>query len=247
MTQGVQPVDERHDVVIVGGGIMGATALYEFARRGIDALLLEQDPEFGGRDSSKTAGIIRTHYSNPAVVRMAIRGREVFRLFPELTGRPAVLHDLGYAFLAPPDVVERARQNVEMQRGEGATVEELPPSAAERFAPGMDPGGIGAIFYEPGSGYVDPVPAAVGFIDAAVAMGARGTRRGPRAAADGERRRDHGRRIRRRPDRGGPGGAGCRGLLAGACRAPSAWSCRSNSRSNRSSSWRCRTACAPDA
>src|SRR4029077_16423444 len=43
-------VDERHDVVIVGGGIMGATTLYEFARRGVDVLLLEQDPAFGGRD-----------------------------------------------------------------------------------------------------------------------------------------------------------------------------------------------------
>jgi sarcosine oxidase subunit beta len=165
-------MDERHDVVIVGGGIMGATTLFEFARRGIDALLLEQDPAFGGRDSSKTAGIIRTHYSNPAVVRMAIRGREVFRAFPELTGRAPVLHDLGYAFLAPPDMLEKARQNVAMQRDQGATVEELPPDAADRFAPGMDPGGIAAIFYEPGSGYVEPVPAVVGFIEAATAMGA---------------------------------------------------------------------------
>ena len=72
-------MDERHHVVIVGGGIMGATTLYEFARRGVDAILLERDPGFGGRDSSKTAGIIRTHYSNPAVVRMAIRGRDAFR------------------------------------------------------------------------------------------------------------------------------------------------------------------------
>ena len=45
--------------------------------------------------------------------------------------------------------------------------------------------------------------------------GCRGAGGGPRAAAHGERRRDHGRRIRRWPDRGGPGGAGCRGLLAG--------------------------------
>ena len=72
-------MDERHDVVIIGGGIMGAATLWEFARRGVDAVLFEQDPEFGGRDSSKTAGIMRTHYSNPAVVRMAIRGQQVFR------------------------------------------------------------------------------------------------------------------------------------------------------------------------
>jgi sarcosine oxidase subunit beta len=164
-------VDERHDVVIIGGGIMGATTLFEFARRGIDALLLEQDPQFGGRDSSKTAGIMRTHYSNPAVVRMAIRGQQVFRDIAGLAGVEPVFHDIGYIFLASHEALARARENVEMQRGEGALVEELPPSALDRFAPGAAQDGIAAIFHEPASGYVDPVPAANAFIAAARELG----------------------------------------------------------------------------
>jgi len=164
-------VDERHDVVIVGGGIMGATTLFEFSRRGIDALLLEQDPEFGGRDSSKTAGIMRTHYSNPTVVRMAIRGQALFREIAGISGHQRVFHEIGYAFLAPPAALARARENVVMQRTEGAVVRELPPSAVEQFAPGMSPDGIAAIFHEPFSGYVDPVPAALAFIAAARARG----------------------------------------------------------------------------
>lgn len=165
-------MDERHDVVIVGGGIMGAATLWEFARRGVDAILLERDPDFGGRDSSKTAGIMRTHYSNPAVVRMAIRGRDAFREIAVVAGVEPVLHDIGYVFLASPDALERARANVEMQRGEGAEVEELPPAALERFAPGAGADGIAAIFHEPGSGYVAPVPAALAFIEAARSRGA---------------------------------------------------------------------------
>jgi sarcosine oxidase subunit beta len=163
---------ERHDVVVIGGGIMGATALFELARRGVDALLLEAEPAFGGRDSSKTAGIIRTHYSNPEVVRMAIRGRAIFRDFPETTGRPPVFHETGYIFLSAPDTLERSRANVEMQREQGATVEELGPERLPDFAPGMNADGLAAIFHEPGSGYVDPVPAADGFVAAAVAAGA---------------------------------------------------------------------------
>ena len=153
-------MDERHDVVIVGGGIMGATALYEFARRGVDALLLEQDTDFGGRDSSKTAGIMRTHYSNPAVVRMAIRSQVVFRDIATMAGVEPVFRQIGYAFLASPEALARARENVAMQRREGARVEELLPSALERFAPGASPDGIAAIFHEPDSGYTEPVPAA---------------------------------------------------------------------------------------
>jgi glycine/D-amino acid oxidase-like deaminating enzyme len=165
-------VDERHDVVIVGGGIMGATTLYEFARRGVDAILLERDPDLGGRDSSKTAGIMRTHYSNPAVVRMAIRGRDAFRAIADEAGMPPVLHDIGYAFLASPATLEKARDNVAMQREQGAEVEELPGSALTRFAPGAGTDGISAVFYEQGSGYVAPVPAALAFIAAARSRGA---------------------------------------------------------------------------
>ncbi len=165
-------MNDRHDVIVIGGGIMGSTALFELARRGVDALLLESDPSFGGRDSSKTAGIIRTHYSNPEVVRMSIRGREIFRDFPRLTGAAPVLHEIGYVFMASPATLEQARANVAMQRAQGAEVLELPPAEFWRFAPGATPDGIAALFHEPGSGYADPVPAAVGFIGAAVRAGA---------------------------------------------------------------------------
>jgi glycine/D-amino acid oxidase-like deaminating enzyme len=165
-------VKDRYDVVVIGGGIMGSSALFELARRGVDALLLEADPGFGGRDSAKTAGIIRTHYSNPEVARLAIRGREIFRDFPELTGSAPVFHDIGYVFLASPDSLEQARANVAMQRAQGAEVLELPPGEFGRFAPGAGTDGIAALFHEPGSGYADPVPAAVGFIRAAVRAGA---------------------------------------------------------------------------
>ncbi len=165
-------MDERYDVVVVGGGIMGATTLWEFARRGVNALLLEQEPDFGGRDSSKTAGIMRTHYSNPAVVRMAIRGQQVFREIAGIAAVQPVFREVGYAFLASPATLARARANVSMQREQGARVEELPATALERFAPGASQNGIAAIFHEPDSGYVEPVPAAKAFIAAAVARGA---------------------------------------------------------------------------
>ena len=212
-------MDERHDVVIVGGGIMGATTLYEFARRGVDAVLLEQDPEFGGRDSSKTAGIMRTHYSNPAVVRMAIRGQQVFREIAAIAGVPPVFHEIGYVFLASHDALERARDNVAMQREQGAEVQELPAAALGRFAPGASSDGIAALFYEPGSGYVEPVPAARAFIEAA-------KRRGAEARADVRVRRlvaEHGAVTGVETDEGGlaagqvvlAAGAWSEGLAAG--------------------------------
>src|SRR5207247_586024 len=56
---------------IVGGGIMGATTLWELARAGMPAALYESG-RFGGESTGKSAAIVRMHYSNPEVVRMAV-------------------------------------------------------------------------------------------------------------------------------------------------------------------------------
>ena len=112
---------------------------------------------------------------------MAIRGREIFREFPMLTGAAPVFHEIGYAFLSSPETLEQARRNTAMQRAEGAEVEELPGSELGRFAPGASADGVAAIFHEARSGYADPIPAAEGFIAAAVRSGA-GARAGVRVS-----------------------------------------------------------------
>jgi hypothetical protein len=48
--------------------------LFEVARRDVPALLLEAG-RFAGESTGKFAAIVQMHYSNPQVVRMALRSR----------------------------------------------------------------------------------------------------------------------------------------------------------------------------
>ena len=48
-------------VIVVGGGILGATTFWELAREEIDVLLLEAG-RFGGASTAKSAAIVRCHY-----------------------------------------------------------------------------------------------------------------------------------------------------------------------------------------
>ena len=82
--------------VVVGGGIMGTTTLWELARAGEDALLLEAGRVAGG-STGKSAAIVRTHYSNPEVVRMAVRSRDALLRLPELLGCAPVYERCGWA------------------------------------------------------------------------------------------------------------------------------------------------------
>jgi len=145
--------------VVVGGGILGACALYELARAGEDALLLEAG-SFGGGNTGRSAGIVRTHYSNPEVVRMAVRSRDVYLSQP-------FYDPCGWLFLVDEESAALARGNRAMQLEEGAASEEV--DAAEF---GLATDGVAYALFEPDSGFADPVAATLHFIEAARREGA---------------------------------------------------------------------------
>jgi glycine/D-amino acid oxidase-like deaminating enzyme len=163
---------ERADVVVVGGGVIGAAVLFELAQRGVRGLLLE-GRAFGRESTGKSAAIVRMHYSNPAVVRMALRSREVLQRFSEITGRDGVYRETGWSYVVPPDAVETVREVAEMTRAQGVEVVEIGVDEARKLYPSLSPDGVAGIFLEPQSGYADPYATTLGYLDAARKAGAR--------------------------------------------------------------------------
>jgi sarcosine oxidase subunit beta len=147
--------------IVVGGGIMGACTAYELARAGEDTVLLEAgtfaDPRAG---TAKSAAIVRMHYSNPEVVRMAVESRAAFMEQP--------FYDrCGWLFLVDAEHADAARSNREMQQREGALSDEIDP---QDF--GIDPDGIAYALFEADSGFADPVAATRFYVEAARSEGA---------------------------------------------------------------------------
>jgi sarcosine oxidase, subunit beta len=147
--------------VVVGGGIMGACTAYELARAGEHVLLLEAgtfaDPRAG---TAKSAAIVRMHYSNPEVVRMAVASRAAFADHP-------FYERCGWLFLVDEQHADAARRNREMQQREGASSDEIDP---QDF--GIEADGIAYALFEADSGYADPVAATRFYVDAARREGA---------------------------------------------------------------------------
>jgi sarcosine oxidase subunit beta len=158
------------DAIIVGGGVIGAAILFELASRGVRALLLERGA-FGGGGTGRSAAIVRMHYSNRAVVRMALRSRDVLANFSEFTGSAPVYRRAGWTFLIPEELIDVALRNAVMNREEGVDVEEVDPAELASRFPGMNVDGVALALFEPGSGYADPVGTTTGYIAAARRMG----------------------------------------------------------------------------
>jgi sarcosine oxidase subunit beta len=73
------------DIIIVGGGVIGASAAYHLAGRGADVLVLERGG-IGSGETAKSGGFVQTHWDRLSEVRMIARSREVFAHWRERIG-----------------------------------------------------------------------------------------------------------------------------------------------------------------
>jgi sarcosine oxidase, subunit beta len=169
----VASLPNRAGVVVVGGGVMGASIAYHVALRdGSDVLLLERHGIGSGCTRHSTA-IVRMHYSQALLVGMAVHGLRTYSAFEQAVGRPAGFVRTGLLVGAADVDVEALRRNVVLGQSLGVSTELLDPEDLGQLDPRIDPDGLGALCFEPEAGYCDPYLATTGFADAARREGAR--------------------------------------------------------------------------
>lgn len=59
------------DAVIVGGGVMGCSILYNLVARGLNGAVLFEREALASGSTSRSQAILRMHYSNEVTARMA--------------------------------------------------------------------------------------------------------------------------------------------------------------------------------
>lgn len=162
------------DVVIVGGGCMGASVAYHLTRRGVrNVVLLEREKLLATGSTGRNAGGVRHQFSNEANIRLSIESIRVLERFADEIGSPIDFHQDGYLFLLSSDAsVEIFRKNVELQRRLGVDVQWLAAHEVPRLAPGVDPAGVAAATFCARDGIADPNGVTMGFAKAAQAAGA---------------------------------------------------------------------------
>jgi sarcosine oxidase subunit beta len=166
-------VSAEHDVLIVGGGIVGLSVAVHAARAGLATVLVEAGG-LGGVSTQRSGALVRTHYDDPGSARLALAGLEDFELFSERYGGPAGFVATGFAYV--PDAGELAdgsfRERVEMLRDLGVGTEILDAAQARSVDPAIALGDGEVVAYEPRSGYADPAQTTATLAAAARAEGA---------------------------------------------------------------------------
>lgn len=165
------------DIVIVGGGIMGASLAWHLARRGAGRIvLLERDVVAAGA-SGRTGALLRRHYSNQPEAVLAHRSWETFSRWSDVVGGPPVHTPSGLIVTVDTSParaanVDRMRRNVAMQNEVGIPSCLVSQVELRELQPQANWDDVTFAAYEPDSGYVDAIPATQGLARAARVAGA---------------------------------------------------------------------------
>jgi sarcosine oxidase subunit beta len=145
-------VRDTAEVVVVGGGAMGASVAWHLRRLGVeDVVLVERDVLASG-STSKSAGGFRMQFADELNIRVALRSLD------ELEQMDGVeLHQHGYLFLLDNEHdVERFRVALALQHTLGVPSRELSVDEALGIVPQVDPEGLLAATFCELDGYVTP-------------------------------------------------------------------------------------------
>ncbi|MGD0750687.1 MAG: FAD-dependent oxidoreductase [Anaerolineales bacterium] len=166
-------VPKTADVVIIGGGVMGASTAYHLALRGQkNILLLEKDEFFGQEATGRCAGGVRYQFSTEINVRLSMLSLPMLERFKEETGQEINFRKCGYLFvLTQPEDVKTFRHSLELQQGLGVHTEWLSADEVRRRLPLMRFEDALAGSFNPQDGLVDPNSVVMGYVGAAQRLG----------------------------------------------------------------------------
>jgi sarcosine oxidase, subunit beta len=181
----------RHaEVVIVGGGIMGASIAYHLARAGVTDVVLLEAGVIAGGSSGKPLGGVRVQFSDRANIELGLRSLHAYGRFTEDVGVDIGLRRVGYLFaVRDPADVAPFEASIALQNELGAVSRMVAPVEAVTLCPYLDASRLVAAAWSPGDGFARPADAVHGYLAAATGLGVT-VRTGARvvaidAAADG--------------------------------------------------------------
>jgi sarcosine oxidase, subunit beta len=167
-------LDRKTEILVVGGGSTGTSILYNLAKKGArKSLLIEHGDQVASGQTSRSTGLLRTHYSDETVARMALLSFKFFQRFSEeVDGEACGFTETGLLICADHSFEKGLHENLEMFKRVGIKSTLIDREEAKRIEPDLDVSLFSAITYEPQSGYAEPSQTAASFAKVAQRMGA---------------------------------------------------------------------------
>jgi len=119
-------MEQTADVVIIGGGVVGASIAYHLAMKRAGRIVLLEKGQMGEGSTGRCVGGVRTQFSTEINIRLSLESLRTFERFKEEFSVDPEFRRIGYLFLAStgPEM-DIFKENVKLQRRFGIPVELL--------------------------------------------------------------------------------------------------------------------------
>ncbi len=161
------------DVVVIGGGIMGASTAYHLAKRGCaNVLVVESGEMFGLGSTGLNAGGVRYQFATAVNIELSKVSIGMMERFADEMDQPIGLRRCGYLFmLDDADDLAQFTRNVALQNAHGVPSRVVTPAEIAELAPEVELSGIIGGTWCPRDGLVDPNGLLQGFVSQARRLG----------------------------------------------------------------------------
>src|ERR1043165_5681524 len=163
------------DVVIIGGGIVGASVAWHLADAGCrNVVIIERETHQGKGSTGKSMGGCRAQFATKPNIQMSLYSIPFYSTFEERLGHPSGYRAQGYLFVATlPKHLEYLETNQRLQKSLGLRQAHM-MSRDEIVAvvPQLRSDDILGGSFCPTDGFIDPYSVMLGFTTRATEQGA---------------------------------------------------------------------------
>src|SRR6204780_579024 len=177
-------------VVVIGGGVVGASVLYHLTKAGWKDVLLIERAELTSGSTWHAAGGMHTINGDPNVAKLQQYTIKLYDEIERISGQSCGVHVTGGLMLAgTQERLDWLKMAQARGRYLGMDLEILSVDEAAKIFPLMEKQHFTGAMYDPIEGHVDPYGVTHAYAKAAEIAGAEGVRRTrvtePKARADG--------------------------------------------------------------
>src|SRR5262249_14094630 len=161
------PAMTSADVIVVGGGVVGASTAFHLAALSVRNVVLIEQRHLAAGASGKSGALVRMHYTNEAESRLAFESLKIFRDFATVVGGDCGFEPVGFFQIVGRGYEAALGRNVAAQQRLGIRTEAIAPDELARRLPGCRIDDVGAAAWEADSGFADPNATTFAFAEAA--------------------------------------------------------------------------------
>ena len=168
-----RPLPDSARIVIIGGGVGGASVAYHLTELGERDVIVLERSELTSGSTFHSAGLVGQLRADPTLTRMNMYSVELYRKLRDSEFALGWTESGGIKLASSTERLDEIRRQIGWAKIYGLPLVEISPSEAAELFPLMSTEGVVGAAYLPSDGYLDPSQLCNALANLARAAGAR--------------------------------------------------------------------------